>query len=114
MNLDKNKLYYLASPYSKYPEGMEAAFQKISQIAGGLVKEGYKVYVPIAHSHPIAVYGDVSLESHDIWLPFDEAIMKKCDGIIVAKMESWEKSYGVNWEIKWFKERGMEPEYLEI
>jgi hypothetical protein len=112
--LDKGKLYYLASPYSKYPDGMVAAFEDISCIAARLIGEGYKLFSPIAHSHPIALYGKLDQLSHDLWLALDEAIMQKCDGIIVAKMDGWETSYGVTWEIDWFrKNKGVEPFYLE-
>ena len=110
--MEKDKLYYLASPYSKYPDGMVAAFEEISRIAAKFVEQGYKVFSPIAHSHPLALYGKLDALSYDTWLSLDEVIMQRCDGIIVAKMEGWDTSHGVNWEIDWFrKNKGMEPIY---
>jgi hypothetical protein len=103
MTLDKEKLYYLASPYSKYPAGREAAFKDISAIAGKMIAEGYKIFSPIAHSHPVAEHGKLDALSHDLWLGLDVAFLKRCEGMIVAKMEGWDVSYGVNWEIDWWK-----------
>jgi hypothetical protein len=114
MTLDKDKLYYLASPYSKYPGGIDRAFFEVCRLAGKLIAEGCKVYSPIAHTHAIAIHGDLDPYDHLVWLPFNAAIMTKCDGIIVAKLDSWETSYGVKWEIDWFRaNKGLEPIYLE-
>lgn len=107
------RLYYVASPYSKYPAGIEQAFRDISAIAARLLRFGYKVFSPIAHTHPIAIYGGIDPLNHDIWLPFDEAIIAKCDGIIVAMMQGWEESHGVNWEIERFKRDGKPVYYFD-
>lgn len=48
-------LVYLATPYSKYPRGIEAAFVDASRLAACLVRLGISVYSPIAHTHPIAI-----------------------------------------------------------
>lgn len=98
----KSGLWYLASPYSKYPLGIEQAFIDVSVIAAELMKAGVHVYVPISHSHPIAIYGGIDPLSHDIWLPLDNKLMEACDGIIVALMEGWETSFGVKHEVDMF------------
>lgn len=112
-------LIYLASPYSKYPSGIQQAFQDVSVLAGKLIQKGYKVYSPIAHTHPIAIYGNLDALDHSIWLPFDQAIMRACDAMIVAKMETWDQSYGIGEEIKFFNAAGkpvyyLDPETMEI
>lgn len=104
--------WYLASPYSKYPGGHNAAFEEISRNAGLLLSHGVHVYCPIAHSHPISLYGDVSLDSYDIWLPADKAIFQFAEGMIVCMMDSWQTSHGVNWEIKEFTEAGKPIVYM--
>ncbi len=96
-------LIYLASPYSKYPTGIEQAFEDISRIAARLLVKGLKVYSPIAHTHPIAMHGNLDAFDHSIWLPFDQAIMKACSAMAVATMETWEQSFGIGEEIKFFK-----------
>ena len=119
MRASDHQLIYLASPYSKYPAGIERAFEDISAIAGKLLVKGYKVYSPIAHTHPIATYAKLDAYDHSIWLPFDQAIMTACDAMIIAKMETWDKSYGIGEEIKFFSAvekpiYWLDPETLEI
>lgn len=105
--------FYLASPYSKHPKGMEYAFRAVSAAAAHLIKSGIPVFCPIAHSHPIAKYGSIPAESHDIWLPADEPLMRAATGIIVCKLEGWESSYGVNYEIDVFTEQGKPVFHME-
>lgn len=99
-------LVYLATPYSKYPAGIEAAFQDAAAIAGRLVTTGVRVYSPIAHTHPLAIFAGIDPLSHDIWLPFDEAMMCACQALLVAHMDGWDQSRGVAHEIEVFEKAG--------
>lgn len=107
-------LYYLATPYTKYPGGIEVAFQHACQVAAGLIKDGYKIYSPIAHTHPIALHGGMDALDHSFWLPFDQAMMNACGALIVAKMTGWQESSGVKHEIEVFTEQSKPVVYLEI
>lgn len=98
--------YYLASPYSKYPHGINAAHADICREAALLVKSGIPVYSPIAHTHPIALNGDIDPFDHNIWLEADRAFMDAAKAIIVCQMEGWESSYGVSFEIQAFRAAG--------
>lgn len=106
--------YYLATPYTKYPLGIEKAFEHAATIAGNLVKQGYRVYSPIAHTHPLAIFGGIAPLDHKIWLPFDETMMRACDALIAAKMDGWQTSYGVQHEIAVFRAAGKRTFELEI
>lgn len=99
-------LYYLATPYSKYRGGIEVAFRHAAELAANLLKAGHKVYSPIAHTHPLAVYGELDPLDHSIWLPFDEAMMRVCDSLLVAHMDGWKESKGVLHEIAHFTKAG--------
>lgn len=112
--LPMEPFYYLATPYTKYPLGIETAFQHAACIAGNLVKQGYRVYSPIAHTHPLAVFAGINPLDHTIWLPFDETMMRACDAVIAAKMDGWETSYGVQHEIVTFLKAGKRMFELEI
>lgn len=103
-----NSLAYLATPYSRFPFGLEVAFIEASQIAAKLLTSGIKVYSPIAHTHPIGFYGGLDLLDLTIWLPFDEAMMERADILIVAHMQGWHESIGVKHEIAFF-EREKKP-----
>lgn len=99
-------LAYLATPYSKYPGGLDAAFRDAAALAARLLVAGIAVYSPIAHTHPLAIYGDLDPLDHSIWLPFDAAMMARCDVLIVAHMDGWEQSFGVAHEIEVFQGAG--------
>ena len=106
-------LCYLATPYSKYPTGIVAAFGDAARLGARLLLAGVKFFCPIAHSHPIATYGQLDVLSHDVWLPFDEAMMAVCAVLVVAKMEGWDKSFGIAHEIAFFARAGKPVFYLD-
>lgn len=104
--LQRAPLVYLATPYSKYPAGIEAAFIEAARLTGELIKAGIKVYSPITHCHPASMHGNIPPLDHAIWLPFDEAMMNAAAVLIVAQMQGWHESFGVAHEIKFFEDRG--------
>ena len=103
---------YLATPYSKHPEGIDAAFRYACHAAGRLLSRGVKAFSPIAHSHPIAIHGNVDPLSHEIWLAADRPFMQAARGMIVVMMPGWETSYGVQQEIAAFNEMQKPIHYL--
>lgn len=103
-----NSLNYLATPYSEFKGGIDAAFEAAGELAGHLLRAGINVFSPITHSHPIATFGGIDHLDYSIWLPFDEYMMAKCDGLIVAEMEGWTESKGIAHEIRYF-ERAAKP-----
>lgn len=107
-------LVYLATPYSKYYAGIENAFRDASALAARLLKLGVNVYSPIAHTHPLAIYGDIDPLDHGIWLPFDQAMMTAAHGLVVAQMRGWRESKGVLHEIKFFAEAQKPVFYLDV
>lgn len=116
MTLDDIKQYplvYLATPYSKYPTGIEMAFRDAAALTGKLLAAGVRAYSPIAHTHPIAIHSGLDPYDHAIWLPFDSAIMGKADTLLVAKMATWEQSYGIAHEMSVFREAKKPIFYLD-
>lgn len=112
-------LVYLATPYSKYPAGIEQAFRDASALTAKIMLERVKVYSPIVHTHPMAIHGDVNPLDHSLWLPFDQAMMEKSDSLLVAMLDSWESSYGIAHEQKVFSDAGkpvyfLNPKTLEM
>ena len=91
--------WYLASPYSLYPGGLEAAFVAACRNAALLIRAGVPVYSPIAHMHPVAVQGGIDPLDHDIWLPADAPMMAAASGLIVLELETWRDSRGIRFEI---------------
>lgn len=99
-------LAYLATPYSKFPGGTKRAFVEAAKLAARLMLAGIKVYSPITHTHPLAVYGGIDPLDHSIWLPFDEVMMNLCGTLIVAHMETWQSSRGIAHEVEFFEMAG--------
>lgn len=104
--LAQYRLCYLATPYSKYKAGINTAFAEAARIAALLLTTGVRVYSPIAHTHPLAIYGNLDPLDHSIWLPFDEAMMEAADCLIVARMDGWDESFGIKHEIEFFQREG--------
>ncbi len=99
-------LFYVATPYSKHPAGIQAAFDDAALETARLVKHGVAVFSPIVHSHPIAIAGEINPLDHGIWLPVCGPFIARCDGIVMCMMEGWRYSYGMNVELNAFKDAG--------
>jgi len=112
--LTLDSMWYLATVYSKHPDGLEAAFQMASRAAGRLLQRGVCVYSPIAHTHPIAIHGGLDPYDHGIWLPFDEKMMQRCDGILVLRTAGWETSKGINAELAYFGRQNKPIYYTDL
>lgn len=107
--LSKDKVYYLASPYSNTnPFIQDMRYVIINYIATVIIKKGYNVIEPIVSSH----IKDLDA-GYAFWKSRDRALIKHCDGIIVTKMKGWKKSIGVQDELAYAKELGLEIHYLE-
>ena len=111
VDLMKYELVYLGTPYSKYEAGIEQAFIDACKLAAVLLRAGVRVYSPIAHTHPIAIHGGIDPLDHRIWLPFDAAIMRKSDAMVVGCLDGWAESEGVIHEMAEFLAMNK-PRYL--
>ena len=105
--------YYLATPYTKYPGGTEAAFTMACQQAALLLRAGIIVYSPIAHMHSVAVRGGMDTSYATPWLDFDAPLMDAAKGIIVCRMAGWKASLGVMHERETFQAAGKPIVYME-
>lgn len=105
--------FYIATPYSKYPYGLEAAFRGACRITGMLIAAKIPVYSPIAHSHSIAKYSHMDPLDHQIWLPADKPMMDAAYGLVVVMMDGWDKSIGIEHEIAAFAKAGKPIIYME-
>lgn len=106
-------VYYLATPYTKYPGGHEAAFQEAARIHAALAGRGLDIFCPIVHTHPLVPYVPRELQTLDFWLRLDRWAMDHCDVLIVAMMDGWRDSAGVAREIEHFKQAGKTVVYMD-
>lgn len=105
--------WYLATTYSVHPEGIEKAFEMAARVAAALVRQGVRVFSPIIHTHPVAVYGGLNPYDHSIWLPADKPLMDAAKGLIVWKSEGWKHSKGIAYEIEEFTKAGKPVVFLD-
>lgn len=100
-------MIYLASPYSHTdPAIRELRFRQVCQFAGTLIRKGLFVFSPIAHTHPIAMAGE--LPTHwRFWEAYDRHVLSMCSEMLVLKLEGWAESRGVAAEIRIAKEIGL-------
>ena len=95
--------WYLATPYSRYPLGKEAAHQIACEMAARCFEAGILVFSPIAHTHAIAVYGKLD-GGFDAWELFDISMMTAASGVIVVLMDGWKESEGIQREMLWCRD----------
>jgi Domain of unknown function (DUF1937) len=110
--------YYLATPYTKFPSGQEAAFTEACRIAAKLMDAGHSIYSPIAHTHPIAQFTKTDPLDSAFWIKADGPLMEGAAALIVTMMAGWEESPGIKVEIEHFTKMGkpvlyLDPKYID-
>ena len=106
VSLRKYELVYLATPYSKYEGGIDAAAVAAARVSGKLLKRKVRVFSPIVHTHYVCVATDIDPFDHEFWMDADSPFMDLCAALVVVRMPGWDTSYGVNKEIVHFAESG--------
>ena len=103
---DEGRLVYLASPYSHAdPAVMEERFEAVCRAAAQMMASGEHIYSPIAHTHPIAVRGDLP-KDWTYWERYDRVMIAAADEVRVLQLPGWVESKGVNAEIEIGQEMG--------
>jgi hypothetical protein len=93
---------YLSSPYSKFIDGMDAAYVLVTDISEELSLAGIKHFCPITVSHEISNRSGIKPTDHDFWMTVDHLFMPRAYGLVVVGMEGWEVSRGVAEEVAYF------------
>jgi len=113
------KLIYLASPYTYKGNGdkitksviEEQNFEAVCRVASRLMKEGTKLFSPIAHCHPIAMAGGLPTDWR-FWQDYCRATLGRCDEIWVLMLDGWKESTGVQAEIELAIKLGLPVTYI--
>ena len=113
--------FYLATPYSRYPHGLRAAWQEACRNAAILAEAGVPIFSPIAMTYGMENYLN---KDHAFWMGVDRPMMESAKGCIMCRMQSWDVSRGMAQELQIFQEAGkpviwMDPgvipdEFLEF
>lgn len=98
--LRDNKLIYLASPYSHHlPNVVDEHFNLVCIACAKLMKMGAFVYSPIAHTHPVAMVGELPTD-WTFWEAYDTLMLEACGELWVLTLPGWTESKGVTAEIE--------------
>lgn len=109
----EKKLIYLACPYSSpKSEIREFRYQEVCKVAASLMKQGFLVFSPIAHSHYITLFFGKNAISFDFWREFDLRMLGYCDELWILKLDGWEESVGIKAEIEFAKSLGKRVVYF--
>ena len=86
---------YLACAYSHPdPNIREARFHRVNEAVATLMNEGYVVYSPITHNHPIAVKHSLPI-GWNFWGRLDEVFIRHCHELWILVSDGWNESVGI-------------------
>lgn len=106
-------MMYLASPYSHADLFVrEARYLAACKATLRLMLAGQRVYSPIVHNHQLARLGRLP-KDFGWWEAYDLDMLRRCDRLVVLKIDGWQISAGVRAEIKFAESINMPVEYLD-
>ena len=105
-------MIYLASPYS-HPDSQvrQARFDAACRATADLFHSGRAVFSPIVHGHPLVRFGLPT--DWAFWRRFDTEHIRRCDEVLVLRIDAWDESVGVRAEVELAAAMGKRIEYLE-
>ena len=109
---ERRTVIYLASPYNHDdPNVQELRYWEACRAAAQMMRAGWLVFSPIAHSHPIARFGLPG--DFAFWETLDKAWIDRCDELVVLTISGWRDSVGVTAEIEYARQRGLPIRYVD-
>jgi hypothetical protein len=111
-NLDKEKVYYLASPYTSPDlEKMKERYLKVDEVGYKLLMKGFHIIEPIASTYHKAQRFQLP-HDYSFWINHCRKFVEISDSVIVLMLDDWENSVGVQDEIKIATELGKKVVYI--
>lgn len=109
----KKEMLYIASPYSHRDPDVEAdRLKQVDEITTNLLRWWSKYVVPFSPISYTARFQDKVKASFD-WYEFDLHFLRRCDAVLVIKMDLWNISKGVQLEIEEARKARKEIIYVE-
>lgn len=102
---------YLASPYSDYPKGPDEALRVVKDITVQAAVLDLHVFSPLVFGAGLMDFRPDALrdKSHRWWCEFCDPFLVSAGMLVVLRMEGWDKSRGVNYELKRWRELNRPP-----
>lgn len=90
---------YLASPYTHPdPAVRQQRYEAAVKAAGFALYEGFVVYSPVAHSHPIYQACDLP-DTWDFWKHPSLTMLEKAAAMYILDIPGWKESTGIRAEV---------------
>ncbi len=106
-------MIYLAVPYTHHsPVVRHNRFEHVNRFAAWLMQQGYPIFSPISHSHPIEEHF-TETKTWEFWQLQDLPILRQCDRLFVLCIDGWRESVGVTAEIAEASRLGIPVSYYE-
>lgn len=105
---------YLATPYSRYPYGLEAAYHEACR-AANLLRETrrIRIFCPVAEFHKLANSLGIDPLDHEFWLAVCRPFMERAADLLLVKMAGWQDSLGVAKEVQAFHAMGKTVGFVD-
>jgi len=104
-------LNYLATPFTRHPRGLDAAFREACFTAELVRRLGLDVYCPIEETFSVSKRTKIDPLDYEFWQAVIAPWIPRCDRILVAMIDGWEQSVGIEHERREFRRLGK-PELL--
>ena len=98
----KSGFWYVGTAYSKYRDGIEAAYNYARDVSDVLQRAGIRHFVPVVTAHEDARTSGVDPRDHDFFMAVNKPWMLRGHGLLVIGMEGWEASRGISDERAYF------------
>ncbi len=98
----KSGFWYVATAYSKYKDGIDAAYNYARDVADVLQTAHIKAYVPVISGHEDATSAGINPRDHEFFMAVCRPWMERAHGLIVVGMDGFEESRGVIAERAYF------------
>ena len=117
----KQGIIYIAAPYTSHratsaERGAEqhARFTVITRYAAAQMRDGWAVFSPITHGHPIWMHSGCELDASAAgWAEVNLAMLRASRSLHVLRLKGWERSTGLEDERRWWRGFGGRiPELL--
>lgn len=111
---DEPGFWWVGSPYSLYPHGLDQAVDDVLRAVWWLRSQGIACYSPIPDSHRMAALHKIDPRCHATWMAANGPLMELACGLIVVQMERWAYSKGLSEEIVEFHATDRPVKYLRF
>lgn len=103
------RLAYIAAPYSaKSPEVMQRRANEVMAFSAWLWREGICYPLsPVSMWHEAATRCGLPTDATS-WTACNFAYFTACEVMYLLKLDGWQESVGVEMELKWARDRGMD------